>query len=467
MSLTVLPVIAFGSGGSDTAASGAGPATALSGTVGAVTSASATATIGDAVNLAGVAVDGSAVLWIQTASGRQFSRISAISGSSGAWSLTLEDTVWTTSTGKTWGIGGKRATFGNADSRKLFSADVKAGWTVTTDADQSLSTTALATGVAGNTTSGAGSINVKGTTDSPRPILTQTSNVAVWTVTQPGWAFESLGFKNSNASKGTAYGFDIEGGTGALVVRNCELGDATNKLQSGFVRGAGNMRLVLVDTAIHDCASHGINEVSGTSDGCLEMHGCRVQNNGATGITLTFPVLGVTIAGSIISGNSSEGLVIGATPLRSAIVGNTFHGNGTGGTFSGVRFSSSVPVAATVILNNEFTANTKYGLELPAGTDNWKPFFDYNNFGSGGTANTSGAVSGITAGAHDLTVDPGYADATNKDFSAGTGVKAEGFPDSTRKVGGNPATGTTSYVDIGAAQRQEPAGGGGPTYSSY
>jgi hypothetical protein len=427
MSLTVLPVISFGSGGSDTAASGAGPGTALTGTVGAVTSASATATIGDAVDLSGVAVNGSAVLWIQTASGRQFSRISAISGSSGAWSLTLEDTVWTTSTNKTWGIGGKRATFGNADSRKLFSADVKAGWTVTTDADQSIST-ALTTGVAGNTTSGAGSIAVKGTTDSPRPVITQTANAAIWTITQPGWAFESLGFKNSNASKGTAYAFDIEGGTGALVIRNCDIGDATNKVQSGFVRGAGNMRLVLVGTTIHDCASHGINEVSGTSDGCLEMVGSKVQKCGATGITLTFPVLGVTIVNSTISGNASEGLVIGATPLRSTIVGNTFHGNGTGGTFSGVRFSSSVPVAATVIANNHFTGNTKYGLELPAGTDGWKPFFDYNNFGTGGLANTSGAVSGITTGAHDLTVDPQYVGATTGDFTPQNAAVQAGFP---------------------------------------
>jgi hypothetical protein len=465
MSLTVLPIISFGSGGSDTAASGAGPATALAGTVGAVTSASATATIGDAVDLSGVAVDGSAVLWIQTASGRQFSRISAISGSSGAWSLTLEDTVWTTSTAKTWGIGGKRATFANTDSRKLFSADVKPGWTVTTDADQSIATP-LACSVTGNVT--AGVVTVKGTTDAPRPKITQTANAVLITQSQLFWRWESLAFVCSSGTRTNAVGIDIQGGTGTLTLYNCDLGDATNKLQVGVQRGAGNARFYLIDSAIHDCVSHGINEVTGTSDGWLECYGGRVQANGGIGIQNRNAPSGIRVLDSIFSGNGNEAIVFGGVATGpAAIVGNTIHGNGTAGTFSGVRTADATCAAQAVICNNNITGNTQYGISLPAGSNAWKLFLDYNNFGTGTTANTSGAVSGVTAGAHDLTVDPGYTDAANKDFSVGAGVKAEGFPDATRKVGGNPATGTTSYVDIGAAQRQEPAGGGGVLVSTW
>src|SRR5262245_57151438 len=70
-----LPIIQINnSTGSDTAASGAGPATALTGTL-AATHANTTANITDAVDLSGVATDGSAALWVLSSSGRQFSKI--------------------------------------------------------------------------------------------------------------------------------------------------------------------------------------------------------------------------------------------------------------------------------------------------------------------------------------------------------------------------------------------------------
>src|SRR5690242_10267842 len=130
MSLTAYPTIVFDTAaGSDTAASGAGPAVALTGAAGAVTNGSATFAITDPlVDLSGVAQDGSAVAWIATASGRQYSRINTISGAIGNWTVTLQDTVWTTGSGLTWAIGGKRATLDHANSRTLTS-DIQSGWT--------------------------------------------------------------------------------------------------------------------------------------------------------------------------------------------------------------------------------------------------------------------------------------------------------------------------------------------------
>lgn len=56
------------------------------------------------------------------------------------------------------------------------------------------------------------------------------------------------------------------------------------------------------------------------------------------------------------------------------------------------------------------------------------------------------------------TLDPVFTSPAGEDFSIGTNLAAKGRP-----VGGTLTIGfssTNSYNDIGAAQRQEPAGGG-------
>src|SRR6478752_5150421 len=121
-----LPTVVINSAGSDSAASGAGPSTALTGSL-AATAASTTVNITDVVNLSGVAVDGSAALWVSSSSGRQWSKITAISGSSGAWVVTVANAYANTESGRTWGIGGKRATC--AGSPQLF-VDWGLGWII-------------------------------------------------------------------------------------------------------------------------------------------------------------------------------------------------------------------------------------------------------------------------------------------------------------------------------------------------
>jgi hypothetical protein len=59
-----------------------------------------------------------------------------------------------------------------------------------------------------------------------------------------------------------------------------------------------------------------------------------------------------------------------------------------------------------------------------------------------------------------ITVDPGYTNTATADFSVDVSVKGLGFPNGTQTLGVGQS-GTKSYVDIGAAQRQEAGGGGG------
>ena len=128
------PVVKVNSAtGSNTAASGAGPSTALFGTA-AATAASTTVTLSvDAPDLSGVATDGSAAIWVGSSSGRQWSKITAVDN--GAKTVTVSDAFANTESGKNWGIGGKRATL---DGSLRVGLDMRAGWTIDQQTDDTL-----------------------------------------------------------------------------------------------------------------------------------------------------------------------------------------------------------------------------------------------------------------------------------------------------------------------------------------
>lgn len=114
--------------GSDTAASGAGPATAITGTGAAHTNgaASTTITLTNSPDLSGVAVDH--VLWMDTASGRKFSKITAVDD--GADTVTVEDSFNIGSgSAVDYAIGGERKTF-EGDTGQRDWLDWKGGWII-------------------------------------------------------------------------------------------------------------------------------------------------------------------------------------------------------------------------------------------------------------------------------------------------------------------------------------------------
>ncbi len=161
--------------------------------------------------------------------------------------------------------------------------------------------------------------------------------------------------------------------------------------------------------------------------------------------------------GNIISGSkvTTYGAVFSSEPTDSSyhftIEGNTFY-NCAG---TGLELSAKVDVQSANIVNNIFANNGGYGIKFPnslAYNDRCTPFCDYNTFYS----NTSGTMQYKTAGANDSTANPTFTSTGTGDFSVGTNMKAIGFPALITK------SGTTSYVDMGAAQRQE-AGGAAAT----
>ena len=132
-----------------------------------------------------------------------------------------------------------------------------------------------------------------------------------------------------------------------------------------------------------------------------------------------------------------------------------------GNTGDGIELSGG-PALGHDIKNNQLTNNGGYGIRAASGQDNpgMDAGIDFNNYYN----NTSGARLNVTDHGNNQAVDPSYTDSANEDYSIGDTVsKAGGFPDSSRTIGSNQSA-TTSYVDIGAAQRQE--GGGGCVVNS-
>ena len=116
-------------GGSDTAASGAGPSTAITGSNAAHTSgiAKTVITLTNSPDLSGVATDGSHAIWLGVSSGRRLSKITGVDNS--AKTVTVEDsfTINDGAFAVDYAIGGKRQTL---DSHSTPDWDDWKSWTV-------------------------------------------------------------------------------------------------------------------------------------------------------------------------------------------------------------------------------------------------------------------------------------------------------------------------------------------------
>lgn len=88
--------------GSDTAASGVGPATAVTGSGASTTASSAVVT-----GISTTGVSSGDLLFVQSSSGRKFSVIASVDSST---QVTCDDVFANTESGRSWAIGGKRAT---------------------------------------------------------------------------------------------------------------------------------------------------------------------------------------------------------------------------------------------------------------------------------------------------------------------------------------------------------------------
>lgn len=468
MALTVLPTISFDNGlGDDSNESGSVPSSPVKagGNDGASTDGTTTVDLSaDSPDLSGVPQDGSAVLWVFASTGRQFSRISTVDD--GAKTVVCENAFANTEADLAWGLGGFRVDL-SANVQLLL--DLLPGWTVDiiqTGTDyESTDAELLDFSVAGS--QAVGFINIL-SSSATKPILKHNVTVSGRSI-QLSVGSSYIRFQNLAIER-----FKADGAIALPIVYGLSGGvfqfqDVEIYASGGAAAAAGvdafelnvnsvTLRVSIIDCHIHDVGGTGIQKTSGSERMILQIVGNRIADCGEEGIDVR--TTGGAITDNIVTGCGGNGIALNSVSDGAYITGNTVDGN----TGSGLFIAAVATNDGVMILNNNFTANGAYGIEFASAVT--RTFVeDYNNFGSGGTANTSGAIShSIPIGDNSLNVDPQYTATGSDDYSVGANVKALGFPDADRNIGADQS-GTVTFVDIGAAQREEPAGGGGGSNS--
>jgi len=441
------PTIAINSGsGSDTAASGAGPSTALSGSL-AATHTNTTVNITDAVNLSGVAVDGSAVLWVNSSSGRQFSAITAISGSSGAWVVTVGTAYANTESGKSWGIGGKRATL--TGSVRLPS-DVLGGWTVDIQTGETITASLLWT-----PTTVAGSpfilTSTTGSTSSRTKITTATASVNLCQVQGSNAQVSNLWFDSTSGTPGRGITCSAGGNLINVTITNCKV--------SGCSYGVDGSNSSL--NQIQKCTIQGCEFLSCTNQGVIFSGGassdmvisqCIIKGCTKEGLYLDTNLI-MSVDGCIIDSCNSGSAGKGGVYFKSTNSNKNCkfsHNDFTNNTGPGLVLESTTAENGSVqVTDNIFYGNSTYGVDAGA-----TPVIDalinhHNAYGS----NTTAARRGIGAGTGDvtLTVSPFNSSSDwGLNATAGGGAACKGAGSSVPNASANTAP------DIGAI----PSGGG-------
>lgn len=447
------PKILFNSSsGSDTQASGAGPATAIFGTGASLNSTTSVDLSADSPNLSGVATDGSACLWVNTATGRQFAKITAVNNTTKIVTVALAYGV--TATGLTWAIGGKRATLDDANSRKLFgtatgtqySLGWQAGWECVLETDQIITSTLILSGP-GATGFAIFRSNTPGTI---RTITCSANQAALdWVIA--GWIstfqITDIKIQNSNATKTSAHGI-ISSGSGSartLLLRRCIIGDPSNTLQGGVTT-----TFSAIDCCFQNCAGKVL-----TATGNFNLYGCVFRNN--TGNPTIETNGGVfSIVRCLFHNNSNDNLQMN----HSQIPGTAFIADCTFDEAGGSALSNLLGSGGANgyhAINCNLTKSGAFGMR--GGLLNELPNSSATNcnFGSGADANTSGAYNSGVLEYNNLTVNGTYANRSGKDYSPAAGIKAKGLPLSPATLGASQAV-PTSSIDIGSFQS---AGGGG------
>ena len=436
------PKILFNtSTGSDTAASGAGPATALTGTGASLSSTTAVDLSADSPNLAGVATDGSACLWVDTTTGRQFAKITGVNNTTKVVTVALAYGV--TATGRTWAIGGKRATLDAASSRTLLSANGwRPGWECLLETDQTITSTLSISGP----NVGNYAVFRSNTVGTSRKVTCSANTTAIeWN--SSGFSelyIEDITIENTNATKTSANGISATGGGSArlLTLNRCILGHATNQLRIGLTTGAR-----LINSTVQHCTSFAVDCANSFSAYGSVLHSnanaVRINSGGNVFVRCLF------------YNQTNENLLMNPTIPGSLVADCTFDNSSTDN-FSTAFGSGGWTV---MFINCNFTKGGAFGIRTGQLSELPVVRAESCNYGSGVDANTSGnfTTAGSVLERNCVAVTPTYSNRATANYGPGSAIVGQGFPKSPATLG-NGVSVAASSIDIGAIQS---AGSGG------
>ena len=457
-------ILVNATGGSDSAASGAGPSTALTGTAAATNGAGTTVTLDSGTDLSGVATDGSHVIYLvdTTAGARNFGKITATAGSGGATpTVTVSNAFGISISGKSWAIGGVRASINSTSSRKLFennsgNGDLMPGWIIEMQSGHTETVTSRITWRrAGDTTDGP--CVLRGASGGTRPVITFNQDDIFINVRNNHLQMQFMEIVHTGAAT-NARAFDMGGVTGPGVIFD------DIRLVTGWTRGFNN----LVGCTVQNCTIG--NTTSDAMANTAQTDGTRFINNyiysaGAAGIVLN-GVAGIQlVSGNIIANCTTQGIQDNCSRADQSgaviIEHNDIYACG-GSTISGyVRTSSANngSLGSLVLRNNYFKGCGKYGIEFLTSGITATMLKAYGTVirGNAYDSNVTGTISiaGVEVGGVTGAGPDNASYGTSGDFSKGSAFAGKGAGDPASFIGTLSAT--RSYVDIGAAQRQETA----------
>lgn len=439
--------------GSDSAASGAGPATALTGSAAATSSDGLTVTLDGTPDLTNVAVDGSHVIYLvdTTAGNRNFSAITA--KDTGAYTVTVVtgQAFGVNLTDKSWAIGGKRASIGSTSSRKLVennggNGDAMPGWTIGLEGGHSETLSAvLNLRRGGDETSGP--ITIKGLGD-PMPILIQNGSANGIAVINSYYSFEYIRLRRSASAGNGAFSL-----TGNLLRFYRVWVDGSLNAWSTGIYGSSSFPV-----HIERCRVETVSSIAyGTGGGMVV--GCFARNC-SVGVTCSSG--SQSVIGSVIL-NATTGAIRSEDYSTDRIYFANTLSNATPGSSSGILYQVSSAATqnrgwiANNIINGFNTGVTVYGTSPRSATALVARTitFDHNLFYNNNATVTSGYESLLKNSI--TSVDPAFADPTTTyDLTPGSAVAELGWPDYALD-----GTATRSYVDLGMVQRRGSAASAG------
>ncbi len=300
------------------------------------------------------------------------------------------------------------------------------------------------------TVSGA---NATGTVDGTKATITSATNsVALFTFSGTiSMLLNYLTFTHTAVTRGDGLFTANAGSTVACEVNNCVFDGCAIGIHGDFASFDTITNLIVNDTEIKNCTSHGIWNTAGGIIRRSWIHnntgdGWRYANHGSS------PRGQSQAIGSVIAGNAN-GINLGAdiTVATLNVVNCDIVSNTSNGILSAVTAASQLKM---ILENNIIQSNGANGVNMAAA-----PVFLVNR-NNAYRNNTSGNFNNFSAGTNDVTLtgDP-FTNAAGGDYSlnstagAGAACKAAAFP-------GVSLFGT-GYLDIGALQSQGSGGAGG------
>ena len=243
------------------------------------------------------------LLWVQSSSGRQFSIIFTVDSST---QVTCDDVFANTESGRTWAIGGKRATFDNADSRRIINEDSIEGWIVETETDQAITSTI-------NRTNDLGFIVIRGSGNTKKTITASSNFNGFYSSYRTYTNIQNLKFVGSVNNTSTAI---VSGGTSRI--RDCVFGDAGQN--TNFLRGIDSQGIYIGNYYADKCVLYGqgstVANGKGLASGGYQDRGFRARNcfvkDFYYGCYSGYRVSQIT---NVIVSNATLGSYSAATPL--------------------------------------------------------------------------------------------------------------------------------------------------------